>query len=87
MNEMQSKILCFRCALLALYSDEEDREHLGKIEFGEDVTEDFTAMLLAMFTIFKSISQNDKDLLEFTHVLNTLAVMYIQKKEEPTNET
>ena len=79
MNKIQRKAMQFLTALSDVYKDEENREleAFSAIEFSEDVTEDFTAMLVAMNIIFDRITGSDGDLIDFTHVLNKLAVQYI----------
>lgn len=73
------KALHFLAALSDVYRDEENRDldAFLAIEFSEDVTEDFTAMLIAMAVIFNGVVENDVDLIDFTHILNKLAVQYI----------
>ena len=79
MNEIKEKVQHFLAALLDVYRDEENREleAFGKMQFSEDVTEDFTAMLLAMKFVFDRAVGDDSDLIDFTHILNKLAVQYI----------
>ncbi len=81
MKKVEEKALHFLTALSDVYRDEENREleAFGKMQFSEDVTEDFTAMLLAMKTFFDRLAGNDDDLIDFTHILNKLAVQYIME--------
>ena len=81
MTKTQEKALHFVAALLDVYRDEEDREleAFSAIEFGDDVTEDFTAMLLAVKLICEKITGYDGDLIDFTHMLNKLAVQHIME--------
>lgn len=81
MNKIEEKALHFLTALSDVYRDEENREleAFGKMEFSEDVTEDFTAMLIAMKLVFERIAGRDGDLIDFTHILNKLAVQYIME--------
>ena len=74
----------FLTALSDVYRDQENREleAFGKMQFSEDVTEDFTAMLLAMKAGFDRITGSDGDLIDFTHVLNKLAVQYVMDLKE-----
>ncbi len=91
MKKIEEKALHFLTALSDVYRDEEIREleAFDKMELSEDVTEDFTAMLLAMKTIFDRIVENDGDLIDFTHVMNKLAMQYIMEgyhgTEQPTD--
>ena len=86
MTRIEEKTIHFMTALKDVYRDEESRElyAFSAIEFGNDVTEDFTAMLLAMNLIFDRVTGTDGDLLDFTYILNKLAVQYLVegKKEE-----
>ncbi len=81
MKNIEEKALQFLTALSDAYQDEENRqlEAFGKMEFSEDATEDFTAMLLAMKNIYDRVSGSDGDLIDFTHILNKLAVQCIME--------
>ncbi len=81
MKKVEEKALQFLTALSDVYRDQENREleAFGKMQFSEDVTEDFTAMLLAMKTVFDRVTGSDGDLIDFTHVLNKLAVQCIME--------
>ena len=85
MNKTKEKAMQFLVALMDVYRDEENREleAFGKMEFSEDVTEDFTAMLLAMKVFVDRIVGDamDNDLIDFTHMLNKLAVQYVMENE------
>lgn len=86
MNKIEEKALQFLTALSDVYRDEDNREleAFGKMEFSEDATEDFTAMLLAMKAGFDRVTGSDSDLIDFTHVLNKLAVQYIMENSRGT---
>lgn len=80
MAKIEEKVMAFVTALTDVYRDEENREleAVGKMKFSEDVTEDFTAMLIAMRMIFMKITgDTDSDIIDFTHILNKLAVQYV----------
>lgn len=81
------KTQIFKAALTDVYKDEEDRElaALPKMDLGGDFTEDLTAMLFAMRVVAGRITHNNWDILEFTHVLNTLAVQYLLEDKEDEN--
>ncbi len=87
MKRIEEKALHFLAALSDVYRDEEDREldAFSKMSFSEDVTEDFTAMVLAMNLICEKITGFDGDLIDFTHMLNKLAVQHIMNKQENNN--
>ena len=81
MTKIEEKALCFLTALSDVYRDEENRE-LGAfsvMEFSDDVTEDFTAMLLALKFVFDRVCGDGGDLIDFTHILNKLAVQHIME--------
>lgn len=79
MKTTKEKAMQFLTALMDVYRDENDREleAFPKMEFSEDVTSDFTAMLLAMQVIVERITGYDGDIIDFTHMLNKLAVQYV----------
>ena len=81
MNKTEKKALCFLTALLDVYRDEERRElnAFSALNLTDDPTEDFTAMLLAFKVVFDRICGDDTDLIDFTHVLNKLAVQYVME--------
>lgn len=78
MNKIEEKALRFLTALQDVYRDEENREleAFAKLELGGDFTEDFTAMLLAMKVMIERITDFVGDIIDFTHMLNKLAVQY-----------
>ena len=83
MTKIEEKATHFLTALLDVYRDEERRE-LGAftaVEFSDDAAEDFTAMLIAMKLIFDKVSGSDGDLLDFTYVLNKLAIQHVMGRE------
>lgn len=83
------KALRFLVALKDVYRDEDDREldAFSKLELTDDATDDFTAMLLAMKCLLERLSGYDGDLIDFTHVLNKLAVQHIVKgQDNPDDE-
>lgn len=79
MAKIEEKAMAFVTALTDVYRDEENREleAVRKMNLSEDVTEDFTAMLIAMQCIYtKFTGDNHSDIIDFTHILNKLAVQY-----------
>ena len=88
MTTTEKKAMNFIAALSDVYRDEESREldAYSAIEFSDDVAEDFTAMLIAMNLIFDRITGHDGDLIDFTYVLNKLAVQHIMDTERKDNE-
>lgn len=88
MKSVENKALQFMAALADVYRDEDDRElyAFSKMEMSEDITEDFTAMLVAMSILFDRVSGFDGDLIDFTHILNKLAVQYVLEKQEGSED-
>ena len=85
MKKIEEKALHFIAALLDVYRDEENREleAFSKLELTEDITEDFTAMLLAMNYLLDRITgDSENDLIDFTHMLNKLAIQYIMEGKD-----
>jgi hypothetical protein len=76
---MQEKAAQLYVALLDAYRDEDRREleSLQKIKMANDATEDFTAMLLAVQVFVQKVTGWDGDIIDFTHMLNKLAVQYV----------
>lgn len=78
MKKLEQKSICFLKALLDVYRDEENRE-LSAFSVDDDVTEDITALLVAMKVVVERISEFDGDIIDFTHMLNKLAVQLIME--------
>lgn len=85
-NEFERKALLFRIAMQDVYRDEDDRElgAVGKLELrSETLTEDFTAILIAMYTWYQSVTGDDElDVFDFIGVLNRLAMQWVFKSKE-----
>ena len=79
MNKIQEKALHIFNAIANVYRSEEDEEPeiISNLKFSDDITEDFTAMLIAFHLVYEHIVGGDGDLIDFTHILNKLAVQYI----------
>jgi hypothetical protein len=84
MNTTQKKAMHFLTALADVYRDEDNREleAFSKMEFSDDITEDVTAILLAMKVFVDRITGDDGDIIDFTHMLNKLAVQYVMERED-----
>lgn len=78
MKKLEQKSICFLKALLDVYRDEENRE-LSAFSVDDDVTEDITALLVAMKVVVERISEFEGDIIDFTHMLNKLAVQLIME--------
>lgn len=88
MNKIKEKAVYFLTALVDVYRDEENRElmALPKLKLTDDATEDFTALLLATHHMCENMAGFEGDLIDFTHMLNKIAVQYIMDGERKDNE-
>lgn len=90
MKTVHEKALHFLTAILDVYRDEEKRELdvFSKLELSNDMTEDFTAMLLAIHVAMQELTGYEGDLIDATHALNKLAFQHIMegKDEEGAEE-
>lgn len=60
-----------------VYKNEEEKESTGLIPLelkDEELTEDFTAMIYAMWSIYNLITEDDVDVIGFTHIINRLVI-------------
>lgn len=83
--KLEEKAAYFGIALTNVYKDEEHRGlyAVPEIRFSSDPTEDFTAMLIAMAHVYELFTgDKEKDLIDFTHTLNKLAVQYVMERME-----
>ena len=83
--KIEEKAACFVAALTDIYKDEEKRNlcKLPKIQFSEDLSGDFTAMLIAMEHVYELFTgDKERDLIDFTHILNKLAFQYVMERME-----
>lgn len=74
-QEFNERVEKFVTVLRDLYLDEEEREgtEIPKIELNEDdLTDDFTAMIMAVHLLYIGITGDDTDLIGFTHIANRL---------------
>lgn len=83
MVNFENKVATFVCMLSNAYRDEENAEFIMPLEMEEkSLTEDFTAMLYAMYMLYMEITGDETDIIGFTHILNRLALQQIMEKEE-----
>ena len=79
-QEFDKRMKKFATALWDLYSDEEEREgtETPKIELREEnLTDDFTAMIMAVHLLYIGITGDDTDLIGFTHIANRLVFQWL----------
>lgn len=81
MEKLHEKTLHFLTAILDVYRDEEKREldAFDKLDLKDDITEDFTALLMAIHVAMQELTGFDGDLIDMTHVLNKLAFQHLME--------
>lgn len=79
MKNTNEKALHFLTALLDVYRDEDKRELdvFDKLNLGEDMTDDITALLLALLVFLQETTGFDGDMIDMTHALNKVAFQYL----------
>ena len=83
MNNINNKADVLYRALCNAYMDEENRSYDAKLDYNEEhFEEDITAMLFAICLIFTRLTKIDMNILEFTHLLNSLAVQNLLENQE-----
>ena len=77
------KALHFLAAILDVYRDEEKRElyAFDKLDLNDDITEDFTALLLAIHVVMQELTGFDGDLIDMTNALNKLAFQHLMESK------
>ena len=82
-NEFNKRVEKFVTAFRDLYLDVEEREgaETPKIELKEEnLTDDVTAMIIAVHLLYTSITGDDEmDLIGFTHMANRLVFQWLLK--------
>ncbi len=82
MNDFERKTLAFMVSLSNVYRDEDNQEHVQELELTSDgLTEDFTAMLMAMKLQYERMTEDETDLIGFTHLLNRLAIQHVMRED------
>ena len=82
---IEEKALHFFAAISDVYKDEENREleAFSKLELPvDDANDDITAMLIAFQFFVQRLTGYDGDLIDFTHILNKLAVQNVLEKRD-----
>ena len=81
-QEFNKRVEMFVTSLRDLYLDIDEREstEMPKIELKEEnLTDDFTAMIMAVSCLYSSITGDDVDFIGFTHVANRLVFQWLFK--------
>lgn len=79
-QEFNKRVKMFVTSLRDLYLDIDEREgtEMPKIELKEkNLTEDFTAMIMAVHLLYVSITGDDVDLIGFSHIANRLVFQWL----------
>lgn len=77
MKNIEKKSYAIYTNICNTYRDEDEKVESDKEEFSNDFTEDITAGFLALYSIYVRVTGNkDGDLIEFTHLLNRLAIQF-----------
>lgn len=91
MNNHERKCVTFLTALQDCYRDEENRELdlVGKLKFTqEEITDDFIAIIQAFHLMYVNITNDEIDLIGFTHIMNRLVFQYlIENNAKPKEES
>ncbi|WP_302419801.1 hypothetical protein [Blautia marasmi] len=85
-QEFNKRVEMFVTSLRDLYLDIVEREgtEMPKIELKEEnLTDDFTAMIMAVHLLYISITGDDEvDLIGFTHMVNRLVFQWLMRNKE-----
>lgn len=85
-QEFNERVEKFVTVLRDLYLDIDEREgtEMPKIELKEEnLTDDFTAMIMAVHLLYSSITGDDEvDLIGFTHMVNRLVFQWLMRNKE-----
>lgn len=94
MDKRVNKVMHFLTALSDCYKEKEERESCdfpGLKLSDDELTDDFTSMLVAQKILYERITEDKQDLIGFTHILNRLAFQFvseghIEKERTETDE-
>lgn len=76
-KDMQNLLINIYSNMNNIFREDDDIEPVMPIKV-EDIDENFfTAELMALKMQFENLTQQQVDLIEFTHILNKLAVQYL----------
>lgn len=78
LSETEKMTLNIYNGLSNLFVDEEDQDPVQKTDIeGIEANDLFTAILLGYKMLFEQLTSSDADLIDFTHILNKLAIQYV----------
>ena len=76
-KDMQNLIANIYTNINNIFKEDDDINSVIPVKL-EDVNEEFfTAELMAMMLQFQNLTGQDIDIIEFTHILNKLAIQYL----------
>lgn len=86
-KEFSNRVAIFLTAIQDMYRAEDEREAFGlsKLELTDGtLTDDFTAMIYAVYMMFRQITKEDTDIIDFVGVINRLVIQHIFGNPEKT---
>ncbi len=84
--KFNDKILTFLTLITNAYRSEENQEFTQQMTLDdENLTEDFTAVVFALNMFFNKVTGQDIDIIDFTHLMNKLAVQHLME-DHPTEK-
>ena len=76
--KFNNKVLVFIDMIINAYRSEDNQEFTQQLKLDdENLTEDFTAMVFAINMFFNQVTGDTMDIIDFTHLLNKLAVQHL----------
>lgn len=86
--KIKEKAINFYNAITNVYRDEENQRVLQEMKLSnEDLTEDFIALILALNIFYDNATGEQTEIIDFTHILNRLAVQHLLEKQvKPTEK-
>ncbi|MFR4982462.1 MAG: hypothetical protein ACLUC0_15210 [Clostridium neonatale] len=83
-KDMQDLIANIYTNMNNIFKEDDDITPVMPVKV-EDVNEEFfTAELMAMLLQFQNLTGQDVDIIDFTHILNKLAIQYLLDTESET---
>lgn len=85
---LNEKIINFMEAIKNAYRSEENQVPLQKMQLNDDnLTEDVVAIVYALNMFMRKVTEQEFDVVDFTHLLNKLVVQHLlEQKEVDENE-
>lgn len=80
--ERNEKILVFYRLITNAYKEEDEQTTVRPLELGEAATDDFIALIYACFAVFQLMTQEDCDIIDFSHIVNKLVVQDLLENKD-----